>query len=108
MLGLGAITAIPGAIGGVNRFINNSGIIGLLNDVKENQVTDDDTNVLTPDAADGSNDGFGDHRKNAKISYISWGYELLVGMITDSRPDARDMDEFETFVKTLKCNECLN
>ena len=108
MLGLGAITAIPGAIGGVNRFINNSGIIGMLNDVKENQVTDDDTNVLSPDAADGSNDGFGDHRKNAKISYISWGYELLVGMITDSRPDARDMDEFETFVKTLKCNECLN
>ena len=108
MLGLGAICAIPGAISGVNRFINNSGIIGMLNDVKEKEQTDDDRNVLTQDAADGSNEGFGEHRKSSKISYISWGYELLVGMITDSRPDARDMDEFETFVKTLKCNESLN
>ena len=108
MLGLGAICAIPGAISGVNRFINNSGIIGLLNEVKEKEQTDDDRNVLTADAADGSNEGFGEHRKNSKISYISWGYELLVGMITDSRPDARDMDEFETFVKTLKCNESLS
>ena len=108
MMGLGAICAIPGAISGVNRFINNSGIIGLLNEVKEKEQTPDDLNVLTPDAADGSNEGFGDHRRESKISYISWGYELIVGMITDSRPDARDMDEFETFVKTLKCNESLN
>ena len=105
--GLGAFTAIPGAISSVNRFINNSGIIGLLNNVKENEQTDDDVNVLTADAADGSNEGFGEHRKNSKISYISWGYELIVGMITDSRPDARDMDDFETFVKTLKCSEAL-
>ena len=67
----------------------------------------DDVSVLTADAADGSNEGFGEHRKTSKISYISWGYELLVGMITDSRPDFRDMDEFESFVKSLKCNEAL-
>ncbi|SCW28700.1 hypothetical protein SAMN02910456_00362 [Ruminococcaceae bacterium YRB3002] len=107
MLGLGAVCAIPGAISSVNRFINQSGIITLLNEVKENEKTDDDVSVLTPDAADGSNEGFGEHRNSAKISYISWGYELLVGMISDNRPDARDMDEFETFVKTLKCNEAL-
>ena len=108
-IGLGAFTAIPGAISSINRFINNSGIIGLFNDMaaKEENTKVDDVNVLTPDAADGSNEGFGEHRKTSKISYISWGYELIVGMITDSRPDARDMDEFETFVKTLKCNEAL-
>ena len=108
MLGLGAVCAVPGAISSVNRFINNSGIIDMLNDVKEKEKTDDDVSVLTPDAADGSNEGFGEHRTSAKISYISWGYELLVGMTSENRPDARDMGEFETFVKTLKCNESLN
>ena len=108
MLGLGAICAVPGAISSVNRFINNSGIIDILKDVKEKEVTDDDASVLTMDAADGSNEGLGEHRKDSKISYVSWGYELIVGMITDSRPDARDMDDFETFVKTLKCKESLN
>ena len=108
MLGLGAICAVPGAISSVNRFINNSGIIDMLKEVKEKEVTDDDATVLTPDAADGSNEGFGEHRKDSKISYVSWGYELIVGMITDSRPDARDMDDFETFVKTLKCKESLS
>ena len=107
MLGLGAVCAVPGAISSVNRFINQSGIINMLNEVKEKEQTDDDVTVLTPDAADGSNEGFGDHRNSSKISYISWGYELLVGMISENRPDARDMDEFETFVKTLKCNEAL-
>ena len=108
MLGLGAVCAIPGAISSVNRFINQSGIINMLNEVKENEKTDDDVSVLTQDAADGSNEGFGEHRGDSKISYISWGYELIVGMISDNRPDARDMSEFETFVKTLKCNDSLN
>jgi len=107
-IGLGAFTAIPGAISSINRFINNSGIIGLFNSMAAKEETEvDDVSVLTADAADGSNEGFGEHRKTSKISYISWGYELLVGMITDSRPDFRDMDEFESFVKSLKCNEAL-
>ena len=64
--------------------------------------------MLPHNRTDGSNEGFGEHRKDSKISYVSWGYELIVGMITDSRPDARDMDDFETFVKSLKCKESLS
>ena len=109
-MGFGAVMAIPGAINGVNRFINQSNVIGLLDSVKDKDVTEDDVNTLvTPDASDGSNEGFGRHRtEGAKVSYISWGYECIIGMYTSGRPDERQLQGYDDFIKTLNCNTDLN
>ena len=102
--------AIPGAINGVNRFINQSGVIDLLDNVKEKEVTEDETSsLITPDASDGSNEGFGNHRpEGAKVSYISWGYECIIGMYTSGRPDERQLQGYDEFIQTLNCNTDLN
>ena len=109
-MGFGAVMAIPGAINGVNRFINQSGVIDLLDNVKDKEVTEDETSsLITPDASDGSNEGFGNHRpEGAKVSYISWGYECIIGMYTSGRPDERQLQGYDEFIQTLNCNTDLN